>query len=87
MFDKIEKIRKESDEKKKMISFFIALFFTGILFVLWLSIWLPSFRSNREEKKESVVGPLSGVYRSFSSGFDYVREQILFLEDYLNKAK
>ena len=48
MFSWFDKIRKESPHKKRFIAFSISALFTGIIFVVWFSVWLPNINKKEE---------------------------------------
>lgn len=72
MLKTIERLRQKSPTQKKRIAFLSALSFSGIIFVIWLSVVYPGFkeRSEREANiKNTEVGPFSTFSDIFSSTF------------------
>ena len=78
MFELIEKLRQKSDRTKKQIAFLVALFFAGIIFVVWLSVVYPNFRQDQivEQKVAKLEpSPIATFGETISSSFFGITEQ------------
>lgn len=86
MFNWLEKIRQKPLSKRRLIAFGLSFLFTGILFVVWLSVWLPGI--NREEeivkKVESFSTPKDSFLQNISSAWQGITEQYSQLEAVLS---
>lgn len=84
MFDLIEKLRQKPDRVKKQIAFLVALFLSGIIFVLWLGVIYPDFRRD-QSKKESISksepSPLGTFKQTFSAGAGAIGEKFSNLKE------
>lgn len=84
MFEFIEKLRKKSERTKKQVAFLVALFITGLIFVVWLSVIYPDFR-RRQEKINYVSNlepsPLGTLGETFRTGFSAIGEQFTSLKE------
>lgn len=84
MFEYIEKLRQKPEKTKKQVAFLIALSFSGLIFVIWLSVIFPEWREG-ERKEAKVVKseptPLSGFMANLSAGIDGMKEQFSELKD------
>lgn len=89
MFEKIEKMRNASPEKKKLVAFSVSLFITGIIFVIWLSVWAPEIFKNKGEVKEEKKfdTPASNLDKNIKDSFKYLKEQILETTDYIKNIR
>lgn len=88
MFDKIEKMRNESPEKKKLVAFSIALLFTGIIFVVWLSVWMPNFfRKNKDEQKKDFNSPISNLVNDLGNSLGFIKSQADEMKNYLQNIR
>jgi len=79
MFDFLEKLREKPPRVKKQIAFFTAIFFAGIIFVIWLSSVYPNIWKThlREEKAASLEpGPVDTLGGIFSEAFTVIGEKI-----------
>lgn len=84
MFDFLEKLRAKPDRTKKQIAFLSALFFVGIIFVMWLSVIFPNWReSQSKEAKDSKLPPtpISAFFGTFFSGISAISEEFGQLKD------
>jgi hypothetical protein len=83
MFQFLEKLRQKSDRGRKQIAFIIALFFTGLIFVVWLSIIYPSWyqvESKQGAASKLEPGPIDTLSQIISGGVSSIGSEI-------NKAK
>lgn len=83
MLNKIEKLREKSPEAKKKIAFLGALFFSGLIFVVWLSIIYPNFKEEKG-RKDKVNELHDSPFATFS---DLVYSSYLSLKGEANDFK
>ncbi len=79
MFEFIEKLRQKSDRTKRQIAFVIALSFSGVIFIVWISVIYPDFMRGQAEAERAVSSepsPLSTFSGTISVGFSAIGEQI-----------
>lgn len=84
MFDFLEKLRAKPDRTKKQIAFLSALFFVGIIFVMWLSVIFPNWRESQSKEakaSEFPPSPISAFLGTFSSGISAISEEFSKLKD------
>lgn len=78
MFKLIENLRTKPESTKKQVAFLVALSFSGLIFVIWLSVIYPEWRKG-EKKEEKVVSsephPLAGFMANLSTGIGGMKEQ------------
>jgi hypothetical protein len=83
LFDLLEKIRRKPEGAKKRIAFLSAFSITGLIFVLWLSVWYPAWHYG-QIKEQNVVSsepsPIQTMAETFSSTFSAVSDQIAQLK-------
>lgn len=53
-FEYLDKIRNLSESKRKFISFSVSLFITGLIFILWYLLWIPSDIEKTKYKTENI---------------------------------
>jgi len=75
MFDFLEKLREKPERVKKQVAFIVALSISGIIFVVWLSVIFPSWRSSQVETQSSEPSPLASFTSTFSSGLSDISSQ------------
>lgn len=85
MFDWLDKIRKEPASKRRLISFGISLFFTGIIFVVWLTVWFPGIARKTEivKKEDSFSTPKDNFFKSASDAWQGITDQYSRLKNVL----
>ena len=79
MFDLIEKLRQKPENVKKRIAFLGAFFFSGVIFVIWLTIVLPNFtreQSNIEKISKSEPSPIGTFTETFKTGMSAIVEEV-----------
>lgn len=79
MFKYIEKIRTKDDRIKKQIAFVIAFTFSSILFVLWLTVFLPQFEQSQEAESraqaaDEAKSPVNNFIDALSAGVGQIKE-------------
>lgn len=88
MFQTIEKLRAKPDGSKKKIAFLLAFLFSGIIFVVWLTIIYPDFK-NKNQKEAQIVNagpsPISAFSDTLSSAFSSMGEQISNIKGAVSK--
>ena len=75
MFQLIEKLRAKPPRTKKLIAFSVALFFVGIILVVWLSANLPDFGGGQTQDNsvpKSDATPISSFTDTFSAGIQSI---------------
>jgi hypothetical protein len=89
MFDFFEKMRQKPVSKRRLIAFGISLFFTGLIFVVWLSVWLPNFFYDQsvEQKNLELESPKDTLLQNIGSAWDGVMGGVSNLKESLGKAK
>jgi len=84
MFNFLEKLRQKPDRVKKQIAFLIALFFSGLIFVIWLSVIYPDFK-RRQQRTERVSNlepsPIETFGETFKTGASAIGEQFTQLKE------
>jgi hypothetical protein len=84
MFKLIEKLRAKSERTKKLFAFSIAFFFSGLIFVVWLSVIYPSFKQ-KQDKLDYVSklepSPIGTITEALGGGFSQIGEQFGRLKD------
>ncbi len=78
MFEFIEKLRQKSDKTKNRIAFLTAFAFSGLIFVLWLTVFLPDFTQGEKQENQALVGepsPLSTFFDTISEGVKVITQQ------------
>lgn len=87
MFELIERLRAKPERSKKHIAFSVALFISGLVFVVWISILYPDWRQTQENeaKVEALEkSPGGAISETFSSGFSAIGEQFGKIKDALS---
>lgn len=86
MFNWFDKIRKQPLSKRRLVAFSITLLFTGVLFLVWLSVWLPDISRKEEiaKKVESFTTPKDNFFQSVGTAWQGITEQYSRLKDALN---
>ncbi len=80
-FDWLEKMRNKPIKSQRLIAFAVALSFTGLLFVTWLSVLLPGFFHSRdvaqknEEKNDTFDTPKDTFVENITSAWHTLGEQ------------
>ena len=89
MFEFFEKMRQKPVTKRRLIAFGIALFFTGLIFVVWLSVWLPGFfhEQSIEQKNLEIESPKDTLVQNIGSAWDGVLGGFSDLKESLGKTK
>lgn len=84
MFEYIEKLRQKPEKTKKQVAFLVALTFSGLIFVVWLSVIYPDWRES-ERKEAKVVklepSPMAGFMANLSAGIDGMKDQFSGLKE------
>jgi hypothetical protein len=84
MFNLIEKLRRKPEKTKKLIAFSTALSFTGIIFVVWLSVVFPDFRKS-QQKEDTIAklepSPITTFGETIGTGFSAIGEQFSKLKE------
>lgn len=86
MFSWLEKIKKEPSHKKRFVAFSISILFTGILFVVWLSVWLPNMNKKEEiaQKARSFESPKDSFFQNIAVAWQGITNQYSDLKDFLS---
>lgn len=88
MFQTIEKLRAKPEGSKKKIAFLLAFLFSGIIFVVWLSVIFPDFKNKKLKESEIVntgPSPISAFSDTLSSAFLSMGEQISNIKGAVSK--
>jgi hypothetical protein len=77
----LENIRSKSDRTKSLVAFSGALLISGIIFVVWLSVIFPDWRSeqSKEEaiaKKVNEPSPIETFSETFGTAASEIGDQI-----------
>lgn len=80
----LEKIRKQPEDKRKVIALGITIFITGTIFIVWLSVMVPqkfeeeSVVKNTEGKTKEVQGPspISTLKQSVARAYDDIKDTV-----------
>ena len=79
MFEYLEKLRKKSPRAKKGIAFLIAFSFSGIIFLVWMTVIYPNFKNGllTQRKVDEITNPkpTSAFSDAFSSGYGALKDQ------------
>jgi cytoskeletal protein RodZ len=84
MFNVIEDLREKGDNTKKRIAFLLALLFSGIIFVIWLTVIYPNFVNQKKEESalnENKEGPVTNFTDTISRGIFSIEKQIQGLKE------
>lgn len=87
MFEIIEKLRQKPERSKKHVAFLVALFISGLIFVIWLSVIFPNWRESqmREARVEALdKTPGTAMSETFSRGFSAIGEQFKNIKEGLS---
>lgn len=71
MFDYLEKLRQKPKSTRKFIAFCASFAFTGIVFVFWVVVMMPSIWSDRTASlraSQNEPSPISSLSQIFSDG-------------------
>ncbi len=79
MFDFFENMRQKPLSRRRLVAFGLALSITGLLFVVWLSVWLPDFfytqnvesknNSSFESPKDNVLDSIGSAWQTMQGEF------------------
>lgn len=83
MFDLIEKLRQKSDKSKNKIAFLTSFTFSGLIFVVWLTIIYPDLKFI-EKQKQTATASESSLSGSF---IENMKEGFLGLKKEINDLK
>jgi hypothetical protein len=77
----IEQLRGRPDHHKRRIAFGLATFFTGLIFVVWLSVLLPqgsavTVAKNESLKKVTAESPFSTFKNGVAQSYEALKESI-----------
>jgi hypothetical protein len=85
MFNWLENMRKKPLSKRRLTAFSVALSFTGLLFVVWLTVWLPDFNRKQDiavktasfnTPKDNFFESISGVWSGISAQYGQLKSVI-----------
>jgi len=80
LLDYIENLQKQPERKRQKIRLAISGSFTGVIFVLWLLVFLPlDFKRSASEqvvKNEQNTTALKDTFESLSQGFDNFKNDL-----------
>ncbi len=79
MFEFIEKLRQKSEKTKTRIALLTAFSFSGLIFVLWLTVFLPDFTQSQKRENQALANepsPISTLGSTLSEGFSSLGEQL-----------
>jgi hypothetical protein len=71
MFNYLEKLRRKSESEKKRFAFLTAFSFSGLIFVIWLSVIYPSWykiQTKEDAAAELEPGPIDSLTGIISNG-------------------
>lgn len=80
----LEQIRKKPDTTKKWYAFAGALTFSGIIFLMWLTVIMPDFTAEQRQKNAALAkepSPLDTLKETFSMGANAIGSQVDELKD------
>jgi hypothetical protein len=78
MFEIIEKIRHKPEGIKKQIAFGLSFLITGLIFVIWISILYPNWKTGQDNENKitsAEPSPLSTITSTFSDGIKNISGQ------------
>ncbi len=84
MFELIERLRQKPEHKKKQIAFLVSITFAGIIFAVWLSILLPSWKEDilREREVNNLEpSPASAMTETLGEGLSSISSQFKKIKD------
>jgi hypothetical protein len=83
VFNWLEKIRQKPLSKRRIVAFGISLFVTGILFVVWLSVWLPSSFHTQDvaTTNDQFNTPKDTMTQNFAAAWAGITDQFSALKD------
>jgi hypothetical protein len=81
----IDKYRQKSDKQKKAAAFLIAFFITGVIFVVWVSSFLPKIFKDDEISNKKFDTPKDSLTAIIISAFDDVKNQTIEMKNNLKE--
>ncbi|MDP4103227.1 MAG: hypothetical protein Q8915_19100 [Bacillota bacterium] len=81
-------MRRQPLSKRRLVAFSITLLFVGVLFVLWLTVWLPDFNRQNEiaDKNASLNTPKDNFMQNFSAAWGNVSDEFSQLKNALQSG-
>jgi predicted PurR-regulated permease PerM len=82
MFNWLDNMRKQPLARRRFVAFSITLLFTGALFVVWLTVWLPDFNNQTAvaEKTAEFSTPKDTFTQNFASSWSAISGQFTQLK-------
>jgi glucan phosphoethanolaminetransferase (alkaline phosphatase superfamily) len=81
MFNWLENMRRKPSATQRVWAFGISLFIVGIIFILWISFWLPtslqtqSVAAKNNQLSTKFVTPTQNIWSDFSSVWSSVSSE------------
>lgn len=84
MFEYLEKIRQKPERTKNRIAFLSAFSFSGLIFVVWLTVIYPDITFQERQKQAASVneaGMFSSFIENFKEGFSGIKNEANGIKD------
>ncbi|MSR73305.1 hypothetical protein EXS61_01725 [Candidatus Parcubacteria bacterium] len=73
MFNFIEKLKTQPEQKKQAIAFFTSFFIVAIIFGVWLSVHFFSVSDDVVAIKENTSSPFQSLNENLASSFEGIK--------------